>query len=121
MLAQRLLPRADTKGLILASEVCIATPAVRKRSRDGEPHLLFSDMQMGRKHQMQTLDASLLDLYQRGEISYDVALSNAREPESIRQRSAVPRVVALTSHAKRPSLGGLWSRGTASRDVAILS
>src|SRR5258708_4664122 len=87
VVAQRLLPRADGKGLILAAEVCIATPAVRKRIRDGEPHLLFSEMQMGRKYQMQTLDASLLDLYQRGEISYDAAISNAREPESIRQRS----------------------------------
>jgi twitching motility protein PilT len=87
VLAQRLLPRADGKGQILASEVCIATPAVRKRIREGEPHLLFSEMQMGRKHQMQTLDASLLELYQRGDISYDIALSNAREPETIRQRS----------------------------------
>ena len=56
VLAQRLLPRADGKGLVLACEVCIATPAVRKRIREGEPHLLFSEMQMGRKHQMQTLD-----------------------------------------------------------------
>src|SRR6516164_5853156 len=30
VLAQRLLPRADGKGRILATEVCIATPAVRK-------------------------------------------------------------------------------------------
>jgi twitching motility protein PilT len=87
VLAQRLLPRADGKGQILACEVCIATPAVRKRIREGEPHLLFSEMQMGRKHQMQTLDGSLLELYQRGEISYDIAISNAREPDSIRQRS----------------------------------
>jgi hypothetical protein len=98
VVAQRLLPRADRKGLILAAEACIATPAVRKRIRDGEPHLLFSEMQMGRRYQMQTLDASLLDLYQRGEISYDMAISNAREPESIRQRtlagSVAPAVLA---------------------------
>jgi twitching motility protein PilT len=87
VVAQRLLRRADGKGLILATEVCIATPAVRKRIRDSEPHLLFSEMQMGRKHQMQTLDAALLELYQRGDISYDAAVSNAREPESIRQRT----------------------------------
>jgi twitching motility protein PilT len=88
VLAQRLLPRADGKGLALACEIGIATPAVRKRIREGEPHLLFSEMQLGRKHQMQTIDMALVDLYQRGEISYDVALSNAHEPESIRQRSA---------------------------------
>jgi twitching motility protein PilT len=95
VLAQRLLPRADGKGQLLACEVLIATPAVRKRIREGEPHLLFSEMQMGRKHQMQTLDSALLEFYQRGEITYDVALSNAREPESIRQRStAAPRTGA---------------------------
>jgi hypothetical protein len=37
---------------------------------------------------MQTLDGSLLEINQRGDISYDVAISNAREPELIRQRSA---------------------------------
>jgi twitching motility protein PilT len=94
VLAQRLLRRADGKGLIMASEVCLATPAVRKRIREGEPHLLFSEMQMGRKHQMQTLDGSLLELYQRGEITYDVAMSNAREPEAFRQRSTGPSRVS---------------------------
>ena len=95
VIAQRLLPRADGKGQVLACEVCVATPAVRKRIREGEPHLLFSEMQMGRKHQMQTFDAALLDFYQRGEITYDVAVSNAREPDSFRQRStSAPRVGA---------------------------
>lgn len=42
-------------------------------------------MQTGRKFQLQTMDNSLLELYQRGEISYDVALTNAREPAHIRQ------------------------------------
>ncbi|MEJ7639083.1 MAG: ATPase, T2SS/T4P/T4SS family [Singulisphaera sp.] len=88
ILAQRLLPRTDGTGQILAYEVCIATTAVRKHIRGGEPHLIFSEMQMGRKHQMQTIDGVLLDFYQRGEITYDVAMSNAREPETIRQRSA---------------------------------
>ena len=87
ILAQRLLPRSDGSGQILACEVCIATPAIRKRIREGEPHLIFSEMQMGRKHQMQTLDGALLDFYQRGEITYDTAVSNAREPDTIRQRA----------------------------------
>jgi twitching motility protein PilT len=78
----------DGKGRLLACEVCIATPAVRKHIRDGEPHQLINEMQLGRKHQMQTMDSKLTELYQRGEITYDVALSNARDPEAIRQRSA---------------------------------
>jgi twitching motility protein PilT len=87
ILAQNLLPRANGKGRILASEVCIATSAVRKHIRAGNTHLLLSEMQMGRKYQMQTMDSVLLDLFQRGEITYDVALSNAREPNTIRKRA----------------------------------
>jgi twitching motility protein PilT len=87
ILAQSLLPRADGKGRILASEICIATPAVRKQIREGNTHMLLSEMQMGRKHKMQTMDSVLLDFYQRGEITYDVAVSAAREPNTIRQRA----------------------------------
>jgi Tfp pilus assembly ATPase PilU len=48
-------------------------------------------MQTGRKHQMQTMDSALVDLYQRGEISYDMALSHAREPGAFRQRTGDSR------------------------------
>jgi twitching motility protein PilT len=87
ILAQNLLPRADGKGRVLACEVCIATAAVRKHIRAGTPHLLFNEMQLGRRSKMQTMDSVLLELYQRGEISYDTALSNCRESDFIRQRA----------------------------------
>jgi len=86
IVAQRLLPRASGQGRVLAMEVCIATPAVRKHIRDQDVHMLFSEMQTGRKHKMQTMDGALLDLYQRAEISYDICLSNAREPDFIRSK-----------------------------------
>jgi twitching motility protein PilT len=88
IVAQVLLPRADGKGLVLACEICTATPAVRKHIREGDAHMLFSEMQTGRKHGMQTMDHALLTLYQRGDITYDVAISNAREPNAIRNRAA---------------------------------
>jgi len=40
--------------------------------------------------QMQTMDAALLDLSQKGDISYDVAMSNAHEPEFIKTRTSKP-------------------------------
>jgi hypothetical protein len=44
---------------------------------------------------MQTPDGSLLEFNRRGDISYDVAISYARESEMARQRSAdVPRAIA---------------------------
>ena len=60
---------------------------MRNRIRDGEVHLLYSDIQTGRKYKMQTMDQVLLDLYQRGEITYDTAISNAREADYIRHKT----------------------------------
>lgn len=84
VVAQKLLPRADGNGRVVACEICIATPAVRNKIRESQIHQLYSEMQAGRKYQMQTMDHALLTLYQHGQITYDIALSNAREPDSIR-------------------------------------
>jgi Tfp pilus assembly pilus retraction ATPase PilT len=50
--------------------------------------MLYSEMQTGRKHKMQTMDLVLLEYYQKGDISYDVALTDAREPDQIRHRTS---------------------------------
>src|SRR5439155_10120562 len=88
IIAQNLLPRADGKGLVPACEICVATPSIRKFIRSGESHMLFNELQMGRKAQMQTMDAALLELYQKGEITYDTALSAARDPTVIKHRAS---------------------------------
>ncbi len=87
IISQKLLPRASGAGRVLASEVCIATHAVRNHIRDHQVHMLYSEMQTGRRHKMQTMDQVLLELYQRGEITYDVAITNAHEPDLIRHRT----------------------------------
>jgi twitching motility protein PilT len=86
IIAQNLLPRADGNGLVLACEICVATAPIRKMIRSNESHLLLNEIQTGRKHQMQTMDASLLELYQRGEITYDTAVSTARDTTQFRHR-----------------------------------
>jgi twitching motility protein PilT len=87
IVAQNLLPRADGKGQVLGCEVCIITPAMRKMIRDGESHLVINEIQMGRKFQMQSMDMALLELYQRGEITYDVAVSSARDPNQFKHKT----------------------------------
>ncbi len=86
IVAQKLLPRASGKGLVLATEICISTPAVQNHIREKQVHLIYNEMQTGRKNKMQTMDQVLLDLYQRGDITYDIALSHARDPNFIRHR-----------------------------------
>lgn len=88
VIAQQLLPAAVRSGRVLCCEVLIGTQAVRKHIRDNAPHQLVSEMQAGRKHGMVTMDRALLELYQKGEITYDDALSVAQRPEDIRRRAS---------------------------------
>ncbi len=86
ILAQRLLPRADRKGRVLATEILVATTAVRNIIREGNHHLLVSSMQTGTRDGMRTMDAVLEDLYQKGTITWDTALSNARDQDMFQRK-----------------------------------
>jgi twitching motility protein PilT len=60
----------------------MATPAVRNLIRDGKTHQVYSAMQAGGRHGMQTMDQSLADLVRRGYISYDKALERCHHAEA---------------------------------------
>jgi twitching motility protein PilT len=68
--------------------VLIGTQAVRHQIRENSTHQLYSEMQAGRKYGMITMDRALLDLYQQGKINYDIAISMARDPGSIKRRTS---------------------------------
>jgi len=86
VIAQQLVPRATTEGLVVCCEVMIGTQAVRRQIRENATHQLYSELQAGGKHGMITMDRALLDLYQQGKIPYDSAVAMARDPESIKRR-----------------------------------
>jgi twitching motility protein PilT len=88
VISQQLMPRACGDGRVLACEVLIGTSGVRKQVRENEAHRLYSEMQAGGKYDMTTMDRSLLQLYQKGDITYDTAVSMARYPDQISKRSA---------------------------------
>ena len=85
VICQQLLPRADGRGLVLASEVLVMTPAVRNLIRENKLHQIYSVMQSGQSHHgMQTLNQSLASLYEKGLISYEQALfSSPRQEEMV--------------------------------------
>ncbi len=87
VIAQKLLPRADGTGRLLACEVLVTTPAVRTQLRERKEHQCYNEMQTGKKHQMQTMDNALVELYQRGEITYDMALTHCRDAIQLRRRT----------------------------------
>ena len=87
VVCQQLLPRAGERGRVLAYEVLIATPAVRKIIRDGKIELLHNVIQTGREDGMVMMDRSIRDLYEKGLISYDTALSRCHDAETFKSLS----------------------------------
>ncbi|HVW18212.1 MAG TPA: type IV pilus twitching motility protein PilT [Solirubrobacteraceae bacterium] len=77
VVTQQLLPSADGLGRVVACEVLMPTPAVRNLIREGKTHQIYSALQTGQGHGMQTMDAALAELVQSGAITRDVALSRA--------------------------------------------
>lgn len=80
--SQRLVP-AIGGGRICASEILVATPAVRNIIREGKTHQLDATIQTGGKEGMQSMDRTLADLIQAGQISYDEALNFAVDTDDL--------------------------------------
>lgn len=87
IIAQELVPSIDRTARVLAYELLIANGAVRNLIRENSKHLLETTIQTGAKDGMVLMDASLYDLYCRCLISYDTAVSRARNPERIIKRT----------------------------------
>lgn len=104
VLCQTLLPRAGTPGRICAMEIMTASPAIRNLIREAKAHQLTSVIQTSANLGMQTMDQSLRDLYQRGLVSYDEALSRAMN--AIEFKTMVSTGGAGGRQGQRPSGNG---------------
>jgi twitching motility protein PilT len=85
VLSQLLLPHASGKGRVLATEIMIATPAIRNLIREQQIEQIPTLMQTGSQYGMKTMDKSLKELFQKGLISLDVAMSKVKNSEEFRQ------------------------------------
>lgn len=86
IVAQDLLPSVDRSSRVLAYELLIANSAVRNIIRENNQHMLETLIQTGGKDGMVLMDSSIYDLYCRAMISYDTALSRARNPERMAKK-----------------------------------
>lgn len=82
---QKLLPRADAPGRVMASEVMVVTPAIAAIIRDHRFEQLYGLMQVGTVHGMHTMDSSLYHLLTHGYITAEDALIHARDPAAMRE------------------------------------
>ena len=82
VVSQRLLPRADGHGRVVAAEVMVVTATIRELILDGEKINEIRDyIAEGRdQYGMQTFDQHLGDLVQSGEVTFEAALAAATRP-----------------------------------------
>jgi len=73
VVCQTLCPTSLGQGRVAATEVLLATPAVRSLIREGKPQSIPDALQAGSSYGMQTLDQDLARLVEGGAISYEVA------------------------------------------------
>jgi len=81
VISQLLLPRKDGPGRVLATEIMIATPAIRNLIREHETEQLLTILQTGGQYGMHTMDKSLKLLFQKGIISQEVYKTHIKNPE----------------------------------------
>jgi twitching motility protein PilT len=69
----------------VAAEILVPTPAVRNLIREGKTHQVYSVIQTGGSHGMQTMDASLAGLVRANKITRALAESRAHSVEELRR------------------------------------
>ena len=86
VVTQQLVPRRDGPGRIPAVEVLTATYAVRNHIRNQQLHRLYTEVTMGKRHGMVSLEESLARLVRGGVIAVEEARirsAHADELESL--------------------------------------
>jgi twitching motility protein PilT len=85
VVTQQLVPLVGGQGRTVATEIMVATPAIRNLIREGKVHQIYSAMQSGSRFGMRSMDQSLAELVRTGKITFDVAVERAANPDDLRR------------------------------------
>jgi twitching motility protein PilT len=85
VLSQTLLPHMSGSGRVLATEIMIATHAIKNLIREGKTEQMPMLIQTGGKYGMQTLNQSLVELVVRKKISQNEATDNSFDAEELKK------------------------------------
>jgi len=85
IISQQLLPRAGTSGRVPSLEIMIASSAIRNLIREAKSHQITSMIQTSGNMGMITMDQSLRDLYLKGFISMEDAMTRCQNPDELRK------------------------------------
>jgi twitching motility protein PilU len=84
VVAQRLIPKKDGSGSVVAVEVMLNTPLVSDLIEKGKVAEIKDVMKRSQELGMQTFDQAVYERYKSGEINYDEALKNADSVNEVR-------------------------------------
>ena len=84
LISQRLIPKKEAKGRVVAIEVLLNSPLISDLIFKGEVHEIKEIMKKSRELGMQTFDQALFDLYEADKITYEDALRNADSVNDLR-------------------------------------
>lgn len=85
IVTQTLVPRADGKGRVAATEILVGTDAILNLIRESKSHQIPSMLQSGGSVGMMTLNASLAGLFKRGLITKEAAEAASGNPKELYQ------------------------------------
>ncbi|HET6350804.1 MAG TPA: PilT/PilU family type 4a pilus ATPase [Coriobacteriia bacterium] len=83
VLSQTLLRSTDGRSRILAMEIMLGIPAISNLIREGKTHQMETIIQGGAQLGMQTLDQHLKNLLTAGKITFEEAVSKAKNPREL--------------------------------------
>ena len=84
LVSQRLIPRKEAKGRVVAVEIMLNSPLISDLIFKGDVHEIKEIMKKSRELGMQTFDQALFDLHEADKISYEDALRNADSVNDLR-------------------------------------
>jgi twitching motility protein PilT len=93
IVVQHLLPRADSKGRAVAVEVLLTNQAVGNHIRNEKLQQLATEITLGRRHGMISLEDSLARLVQDGLIAADDARVRSSRPDELESLLCGPRTI----------------------------
>lgn len=96
VLTQQLIPHRRGRGRVMVAEVLVCTPAIAALVREGKVHQIYTMMQAGQKHGMQTMNQGLFQAFVNGTIRLDDALARSANLQELET------MIAKTDPSYRP-------------------
>lgn len=85
VISQQLLVKKTGGGRVVATEIMVATPAIKNTIREKKTHQIMSSIQTGSKYGMHSMDSDLLNLYRQEIISKDTLFSACIDQDYIKR------------------------------------